>query len=388
MKKLANPRLLVLLAALLLLPAFVAPLWSIGLVAPQYPDGLGMDILVHDIRGHDRHDLQNINILNHYIGMQPILPEEVPELEYMPKILAALVIAGILAALIGHRWVLAGWLAALLGLGAAGMVDFYMWKVDYGTNLSPDAPITVPGMTYQPPLIGTKQLLNITASSWPSWGTLFITLSALSGAAGVWLAFRKHKEKKAARSPAASADGNGASPSRTPSSRATSQAVVLSAGVLLLGACGGDPGLEGPQGTSEPRTEENAIVYGQDQDPFCEKEVDQVRWGGEIRTRDGERLRFRSVECLAGFLLEGRLPEEDVDRVRVVDFADGWRLVDAAEAFYLHSPLLNSPDGARLHALARRETAEKLKDAYTGPILGWDEVLELVVREWARAREG
>ena len=70
-------RLLVVLAALLLVPAFTLPLWSIRIVAPQYNDGLGMYIGVSDIRGHTEHDIQNINILNHYIGMKPIVPAEV-----------------------------------------------------------------------------------------------------------------------------------------------------------------------------------------------------------------------------------------------------------------------------------------------------------------------
>jgi copper chaperone NosL len=398
MKRLPNPRILVGVAALLLLPVFVSPLWSIRLVAPQYPQGLGMSIGISDIHEHSRHDLQNINILNHYIGMQEIVPEEIPELRIMPVILGVLVVTGLLAAVIGHRWVLAGWLAAFLGLGVVGMVDFYMWKVDYGTNLSPDAPIRIPGMTYQPPLIGTKQLLNITANSYPTWGTLFVTLAALSGALGVYESFRRKRAGGAAgrgeeatggpgeRVPAArtasadpDADDDRGSPGRRIDAGLLVGALVLP---LLIGACGSAPDERAaPEG--EPRNAENSLVYGEDRDPYCGEEVDRVRWGGEIRTTQGERLRFRSVECLAGFLLAGGVEPGAVDQVRVVDFEDGWRLVDAREAVFLHSPNLGSPNGLNLHALANPWMASRMQELYTGPLLEWDRVLELVAREWS-----
>jgi hypothetical protein len=80
----ARSRLLLALAALLLCRSFVLPLWSIRIVAPQYNDGLGMFIGLRDIWGHTQHDIQNINILNHYIGMKPIVPAEVDVLQVMP----------------------------------------------------------------------------------------------------------------------------------------------------------------------------------------------------------------------------------------------------------------------------------------------------------------
>ena len=49
-------------------------------------------------------------------------------------------------------------------------VDFYRWNYEYGHNLDPNAAIKVPGMAYQPPLIGYKQLLNFGAYSIPDTG--------------------------------------------------------------------------------------------------------------------------------------------------------------------------------------------------------------------------
>ena len=54
--------------------------------------------------------------------------------------------------------------------GIVAMIDFWRWEYNYGHNLNPDAPIIVPGMAYQPPLIGFKQLLNFGAYSIPAIG--------------------------------------------------------------------------------------------------------------------------------------------------------------------------------------------------------------------------
>ena len=83
------------------------------------------------------------------------------------------------------------WVILFITLGAAGIYDFYLWEYDYGHNLSPTAPIKVPGMAYQPPLLGKKMLLNFVASSYPHWGSLFFGLSVLSG----FLAFLCFKKK-------------------------------------------------------------------------------------------------------------------------------------------------------------------------------------------------
>src|SRR5665647_2222122 len=102
--------------------------------------------------------------------MKAIVPDAIPVLHVMPMVLAALVVLGLIAALFGRRWAGWTWLGLFAAAGAAGMVEFWRWSYDYGHNLAPDAIIKVPGMTYQPPLLGTKQLLNFTAASWPGPG--------------------------------------------------------------------------------------------------------------------------------------------------------------------------------------------------------------------------
>jgi copper chaperone NosL len=166
-------------ASLMLLVVYLTPLWRIDLIAPQYPEGLGLRIWVNQITGLKPNDLNSLNGLNHYIGMQPIVPESIPELHYMPHLLAAAIAAGLLVALVGRRPLLYLW-AVLFAVGAAaGLGDFYQWGYRYGHQLDPHAAIKVPGMSYQPPVIGSKQLLNFHATSWPDIGG-WVAIAALA----------------------------------------------------------------------------------------------------------------------------------------------------------------------------------------------------------------
>lgn len=164
-------RLLLALSALLLVAMYVTPIWRVFLDAPQYPEGIGMQIWINTVKGAKENDLDNINNLNHYIGMKRIVPDAIPELKLMPFIVGALIVGGLAAAAIGRRRVAQVWVGAFLVIALAGLVDFYKWEYEYGHDLDMEnAIIKVPGMTYQPPLIGSKQLLNFTATSIPGIG--------------------------------------------------------------------------------------------------------------------------------------------------------------------------------------------------------------------------
>ncbi len=176
------------LAALLLIPLYFMPFWSIKMSAPQYPEGIGMYIHINDVTGHKRHDLKSINTLNHYIGMGEIHKEDFKEFKIMPWVFGVLIALGLLAATTGSLKLSMLWVVSMILLAVVGFADFYMWGYDYGHNLSPDAPIKVPGMSYQPPLLGCKQLLNIRACSIPHTGSIFIGLSMFFG---VWVVIKE-----------------------------------------------------------------------------------------------------------------------------------------------------------------------------------------------------
>lgn len=183
----ATSKWLVVLSAALLLGVYAAPLWQIQLRAPQYPEGLGLLIHHNTITGNKPHDLRNLNGLNHYIGMKEIDPETVTTLKIIPFAVGFFAVWGLLIAVTGSRLLLKIWLVVFVLALAAAFGDYYRWLYDYGHNLNPDAAIKVPGMSYQPPLLGWKQLLNMTAYSWPHWGTMFILLSLASSFAGLRL---------------------------------------------------------------------------------------------------------------------------------------------------------------------------------------------------------
>lgn len=165
-------RAVVAAAALGLLVVFALPLWRIDLTAPQYPEGLGMVIRINTVAGARPSDLQNLNELNHYIGMRVIDPHAIPELNWMPWVVIILAAAGVAAAARGRPAYVVAWLGGCVTAATAGMIDFYRWEYDYGHHLDlARAIIKVPGMSYQPPLIGSRQLLNFTATSYPASGT-------------------------------------------------------------------------------------------------------------------------------------------------------------------------------------------------------------------------
>lgn len=170
-------RILMGTSALILGLVFLVPIWSIDMEAPQYPEGIGMKISIDKIEGKSKQDLKNINGLNHYIGMKSITPESIPELKIMPWIFVFLILSGLAVAIWGNRTAVGIWIILFILLAISGLVDFYLWGYDYGHDLDPNAAIKIPGMTYQPPLIGSKQLLNIKATSLPALGFYISILS-------------------------------------------------------------------------------------------------------------------------------------------------------------------------------------------------------------------
>lgn len=177
MKK--QTRILLVISSLVLIVMYFVPIWSISLEAPQYPEGLGIYINISSMEGHKQNDLNSINNLNHYIGMKVIKPNDIVELKLMPLIILFMIISGIAISFTKKRWLMLSWIILFIIIGTIGMYDYYLWGYDYGHNLNPHAIIKIPGMSYQPPFLGTKQLLNFTASSYPSIGGIAVTFSII-----------------------------------------------------------------------------------------------------------------------------------------------------------------------------------------------------------------
>ncbi|MCB0502093.1 MAG: hypothetical protein KDD32_05380 [Bacteroidetes bacterium] len=193
MKASLTSRILMIIGALLILALFIFPMWNITLEAPQYPEAIGMDIWVNKITDHNPNDLKNINLMNHYVGMNAI-PEKIPEFEYFPYIVIGMSILGIIFGWIGRRNLFLVWFCMMVILGTLGMYDFYLWEYDYGHNLDPTAAIKVPGQAYQPPLIGSKVILNFKAISSPMIGAYFLFTGILTALIAYFVARKQAKQ--------------------------------------------------------------------------------------------------------------------------------------------------------------------------------------------------
>ncbi len=170
-------KIIIVFACGLMSLSFFLPLWKITIWAPQYPEGLSMQIWSHKFSG----DVQTINILNHYIGMQMIQESSFPELKYFPTVFGVLIIFGLVVAFLNSKKLIYLWTVSVLSFAIWGLYDFWKWEYNFGHNLNPDAAIKMDDMTYQPPLIGTKEFLNIQASSWPDLAGYGFAISVVLG---------------------------------------------------------------------------------------------------------------------------------------------------------------------------------------------------------------
>jgi len=331
-------RVLLAIASVLLLGAFLFPLWRIDLVAPQYPEGLGMLIRVNTVTGIKPNDLANINGLNHYIGMKPIEPDTIPELRIMPWIVVGLAALGLVGAALGARRLLYGWLGAFVTLAVVGLIDFWRWEYDYGHNIDFEhAIIKVPGMTYQPPLIGTKQLLNFTAASWPALGTLCLGTAFVLGLGALVIARRRGPDVKRA-------------------------SVAMA---VAVAACAPP----GPQ----------AIADNGKSCDYCRMTISDERFGGQLITRKGKVYAFDAIECLVSYYLQNAAAG-DGSSLWVADFATPGHWIDARSALFVRNDAHQSPMGLNLVAFSA-DADKAAADQVQGTTLRWQDVLALVQRE-------
>jgi copper chaperone NosL len=333
MKKLKPiSRILIIVASLAMISAYYVPLWQILMWAPQYPEGLEMKIWIDNLTG----DVRIISALNHYIGMKHIEVSMFPEFGYMIYIVAALIGLGILTAIVNRRFMLIMFASMIVAGGIAALVDFYLWGYDYGHNLDPTAPIVVPGMSYQPPLIGTKQLLNFTAFSGPDvGGWIFLGAGIIAIAVLIFELYKSKMENK----------------------NLTTAATILLC--LSLVAC-----------TVEPEP----LRYGKDACHHCKMTLMDRKFGAEIVTTKGKIYKFDDVNCMLSFHNSGEVEGEDLNNVLIVDFSKPEKLIDAKNALYVKSELIKSPMASSIAAFASNNELQQMNETWKGMILSWAEL--------------
>ena len=180
-------------AAILPLFLFVFPMWSISLEAPQYPTPLEVVIFIDHLGEGNHGDIQNFDLMNHYVGMAK-LPTEMVEFEIFPKVIIGISILGLIIGFLGKKPLYLVWFGIMALLGIAGIYDFYLWLYDYGHNLDPRAAIQILD-AYQPPIIGTKEILNFTVRSYPAIGSIILGIGILLSPVAFYIA-RKEERKQ------------------------------------------------------------------------------------------------------------------------------------------------------------------------------------------------
>ena len=134
--------------------------------APQYPDGLRLDIYSHTLVGGNKgQDIKEINLLNHYIGMHELQNESFTEFKWMPFVIGALGLLVLRAAVHGTVVALVDVTMLFVYFGAFSLWSFGYKLYRYGHDLSPDAAVQVP--PFMPPMFGYQQIANFEVYSYP-----------------------------------------------------------------------------------------------------------------------------------------------------------------------------------------------------------------------------
>lgn len=334
--KINKKQILILSSLILLSLTFFFPIWKIDLEAPQYPEGIGLRIWLNKITGVNEYDLDNINKLNHYIGMKVIDQESITELKIMPYIIIFFILSGLILVFLNNKLFSATWIALLIIVLLIGLYDFYLWEYDYGHNLNPDAPIKIPGMVYQPPLIGTKQLLNMKTTSLPDTGSYLIGLAVIINSI---LLFDKNKFI----------------------SKSFSFIVVL----LLFNFCQKQP---------------EKINYNNEDCASCQMTISDNRFGAELITKKGKVLKFDSIECLVFY--SENFNQDEIYSMWVTDFSNPPELINIKDAYFLRSSEIQSPMGLNICAFSNTDSLNKIKNEFNGNIFNWEELVDLVKDEW------
>lgn len=178
-------RLLLLAGAALVVISLFLPLWSIHLVAPQYEEGLHLDIYAYHIAaGNQGQDLKEINTLNHYIGMKPLHETDFLEMKWIPFLLGIFVLYTLRAAVFGMMRYVVDLLVLFSYFGLFSLGSFAYRLYSYGHNLDPHAPVHV--KAFMPVLIGSQQIANFKQSSYPQPGTYLMAAYVLCLVLALW----------------------------------------------------------------------------------------------------------------------------------------------------------------------------------------------------------
>lgn len=330
-----SSRVLLFLCGISLVAVLFVPMWRIELNAPQYPEGLVLMIYANRLGGN----VDIVNGLNHYIGMKTLHEKDFVEFSVLPGIIIFFSVIFALTALAGRRKWMNVLLVLFISFGVIAMIDFWRWEYKYGHDLNPEAAIKIPGMAYQPPLIGFKQLLNFGAYSVPDMGGwIFVCVGAVLLLLVVLEGRRSGKFLKA------------------------NTTVKILIPLLLAGSLSGCS--TGPE----------ALKVGRDNCSFCKMTISDNRFGAEIVTQKGKIYKFDDAHCLLSFLQSKAVEQKEIADVYFTDFTGTHALIKANRALLLKSELFQSPMNGHLAAFSVEDSMKKMAAQYRAASVTWDQL--------------
>lgn len=325
-------KLLLLAAGILFIASLFFPMWRIDLVAPQYPEGLVLQLHANKIAG----DVDIINGLNHYIGMKTLHTADFAEFKILPYIMVAFAAACLIMVFFSNKKSVTALLVTFIVFVALAGIDFYRWNYNYGHDLNPSAAIQVPGMAYQPPLLGYKQLLNFGAYSMPDIGGWMLT------AAGVFIFIAMAAEQKLIR--------------RFKKTRPAMAAIVIS--FLALSSCG----------SNEPKP----IALQSDNCDFCKMTIANARFAGEVITEKGRYYKFDDVACMIHYLKANT--RVNYSSVFVGDYLQPNKFIPAKSGFFIKGGTITSPMRGDTAAFSSAKEAGEYAKKLSATPIRWDEL--------------
>jgi len=322
-------RLLLLLSAALLVISLFLPIWRIDLDAPQYPEGLNLLIYADKLGGN----VDIINGLNHYIGMKTLHTDDFIEFTVLPYLILFFAGFSLLSMAVGTKRVLYILLSLFILFGIVAMIDFWRWEYDYGHNLDPNAAIIVPGMAYQPPLIGFKQLLNFGAYSIPDMGGWFFILSGVCMLVATIIetgVLKKLVKKQGIATVAISA--------------------------LFFGVSCSTPGPE-------------PISLNKDNCDYCKMTISNIRFASELKTDKGRVYKFDDISCMINYKKENTNTASAT--FYVSDYLYPNALIKADSLFYIFADAISSPMGGNIAAFVNKDSAQAYSLKFSAQPHSW-----------------
>jgi len=192
-------RLVVFLAAIVLIPALFLPLWHMTFESQQYPEGLNLYIYTNDLVGGDLgNDLVEINVLNHYIGMAELKKEDFVEFKWIPMAIIIFVLLSLRTVIVGKYSTVFDEFLLLISFGAFSLWSFFHRLYLYGHNLDPKASVQVEPFT--PPVYGHKMVGQFDVWSYPSAGAwCFVAFILLLLSSFIFIRSWRKSDKQSAK---------------------------------------------------------------------------------------------------------------------------------------------------------------------------------------------